>query len=85
MKNILSATIMLAHSWYPWACCSDQHCHPVPCDSIKADRLGLSWHGVVFIPELIRESLDEQCHVCVEVVGTRTYPYCVFIPKPKPA
>jgi hypothetical protein len=40
---------------------------------------------VIFTQELIRESLDEQCHVCVEVVGTHTYPYCIFVPKPKPA
>jgi hypothetical protein len=85
MKNILTVTIMLAHSWYPWACCNDQHCHPVPCDSIKADKLGVSWNGVIFTQELIRDSMDEQCHVCIEVVGTHAYPYCVFIHKPKPA
>jgi len=85
MKNILSVTIMLAHSWYPFACCGDQHCHPVPCDSIKANTLGLSWNGVTFTHAMIRDSLDERCHVCVAVTGIHTYPYCVFIPKPKPA
>lgn len=43
MKTVIAATIMLAHSWYPGACCHDQDCHPVPCDSIRADGLGLSW------------------------------------------
>src|SRR5262245_7603518 len=85
MKIVLSGLIVLAHSWYPWACCHDQHCHPVPCETIKADRLGLSWNGVIFTPEMIKDSLDEQCHVCVDTVGKFRYPYCVFVPKPKPA
>ena len=49
------------------------------------DRLGLSWNGVIFTPEMIKDSLDEQCHVCVDTVGRYRYPYCVFIPKQKPA
>src|SRR5262249_20259779 len=59
----------------------DQHCHPVPCETIKADRLGLSRNGVIFTPEMIKDSLDEQCHVCVDTVGKFRYPYCVFVPK----
>ena len=35
MKTVLSGLMLLAHSWYPWACCHDQHCHPVPCETIK--------------------------------------------------
>src|SRR6516165_3367050 len=31
MKSVIAATIILAHSWYPGACCHDQDCHPVPC------------------------------------------------------
>jgi hypothetical protein len=85
MKIVLSGLTVLAHSWYPWACCHDQHCHPVPCETIKADRLGLSWNGVIFTPEMIKDSLDEQCHVCIDTVGKYRYPYCVFLPKPKPA
>ena len=85
MKIVLGGLIVLAHSWYPWACCHDQHCHPVPCETIKADRLGLSWNGVIFTPEMIKDSLDEQCHVCIDTVGKYRYPYCVFLPKPKPA
>jgi hypothetical protein len=85
MNILLTGFLVLAHSWYPWACCHDQHCHPVPCETIKADRLGLSWNGVIFTPEMIKDSLDEHCHVCVDTVGRYRYPYCVFIPKPKPA
>jgi hypothetical protein len=85
MKIVLGGLMLLAHSWYPWACCHDQHCHPVPCETIKAHGLGLSWNGVVFTQEMIKDSLDEQCHVCVDTVGKYRYPYCVFVPKPKPA
>jgi hypothetical protein len=85
MQIVLAAMMVLAHSWYPWACCGGEHCHPVPCGSIKADELGLSWNGIIFTQPMIRESLDEQCHVCVAVRGKYTYPYCIFLPKPKPA
>jgi hypothetical protein len=54
MKIVLSGLMLLAHSWYPWACCHDQHCHPVPCETIKAHGLGLSWNGVVFTREMSR-------------------------------
>ncbi len=85
MKSVIAATIMLAHSWYPGACCHDQDCHPVPCDDIKADGLGLAWGGVIFTDDMIRDSLDGGCHVCIHFVGRHRYPYCVFLPKPKQA
>src|SRR5262249_57353884 len=65
MKSVIIATIMLVHSWYPGACCHDQDCHPVPCDDIKADVLGLSWGGVIFTGDMIRDSMDESYHVCI--------------------
>ena len=55
-------------------------CHA---NSIKANALGLSWNGITFTEPMIKDSLDEQCHVCVDVVGKFRYPYCVFVPKPK--
>jgi len=85
MRSVLTTIILFAHSWYPWACCSDKHCHPVPRESIKADALGLSWNGIVFTLPMIRDSPDDRCHVCVEVSGRYTYPYCIFIPKASPA
>lgn len=85
MTTIVATAVILAHSWYPWACCHDQNCHPVPCDSIKPHALGLSWNGIVFTEEMIRESLDENCHVCVTADGRHVYANCVFIHKAKPA
>jgi hypothetical protein len=80
MKTVIAVTIMLAHSWCPVACCHDQDCHPVPCDSIKADGLGLTWEGVVFADDMIRDSMDENCHVCVHSVGRhlRTAQQCAL-------
>jgi hypothetical protein len=83
MNVILTTAVVLVHSWYPWACCHDQHCRPVPCESIKAHTLGLSWNGIVFTEEMIRDSLDADCHVCVSSAGKYIYPYCIFIHKPK--
>ena len=50
MKIVLGGLMLLAHSWYPWACCHDQHCHPVPCETIKAHGLGLSLERRGFHP-----------------------------------
>ena len=83
MKPVIAVTIILAHSWYPGACCYDHDCRPVPCDSIKTDSLGVSWEGVVFTDDMIRDLMDENCHVCIHSVGQHRYPYCVFLPKPK--
>ena len=83
MKVVVGAAVILAHSWYPWECCHDQHCHPVPCELIKANALGLSWNGITFTEPMIKNLLDEHCHVCVDVVGKYRYRYCVFVPKPK--
>ena len=85
MKTVVAATIMLANSWYPGACCHDQDCHPVPCNSIKANDIGMSWDGVVFTDDMIKNSMDENCHVCIHFVGGHRYPYCLFLPKPKQA
>ena len=83
MKSIIAATILMSHSWYPGACCHDQDCHPVPCASLKQDGLGLSWEGIVFSDDMIRDSMDEGCHVCTHSIGRTRHPYCVFLPKPK--
>lgn len=85
MKIVLAAAVVLAHSWYPQECCQDRHCHPVPCDSIRPHALGLSWHGIVFTPPMIRNSPDKDCHVCVSTDGRYTYPFCIFIHPPKSA
>ena len=55
MKSAIAATIMLAHSWYPGACCHDQDCHPVPCGDIKSDGRGWTSGGVSIYRRRVRE------------------------------
>jgi hypothetical protein len=77
MKSVIAATIMLAHFMVSRGCCHDQNCHPVPCDDIKAGGLGLAWGDVIFTDDMIRDSLDEGCYVCIHSIGRYRYPYCV--------
>jgi hypothetical protein len=57
-----------AHSWYPHECCSENDCYPVPCAELVLTPEGdVRWKGVLYFRRrMVRLSLDEQCHVCVE-------------------
>jgi hypothetical protein len=68
MENLTIAALMLAHSWYPQECCHDKDCHPIPCAELTVTSNGdAMWKGVLyFSPSMLRDSLDGQCHVCVE-------------------
>ena len=71
---LLVMTLMLvsgaanAHSWYPKESCRDKDCHPVPCAELKVAASGdVMWKGVLYFSTSIQgESLDGQCHVCVQ-------------------
>jgi hypothetical protein len=72
-----------AHSWYPSECCLDNHCHPVPCDSIKKDGIkGFWWFDdgslqkIFFKREQVKASQDDYCHVCL--IGWTGV--CLFMP-----
>jgi hypothetical protein len=89
---LLAAALMLvsgaatAHSWYPKECCHDKDCHPVQCAELKVTANGdVMWKGVLyFSAPMMRDSLDGQCHVCVEEgLNASVIPYlpiCVFVP-----
>lgn len=78
MKNFL-VVLIFAHSWYPMECCQNRDCHPVPCAEItKGLRSDCRiWHRYTFTANMIRESLDSNCHVCVNGISS----FCMFIPK----
>ena len=40
MKTVIAATIMLAHSWYPGACCHDQDCRSCSVRFLKSKWAG---------------------------------------------
>jgi hypothetical protein len=60
--SILASGLIFGHEQYPKDCCSDQHCHPVPCNELTYFIGGYTWHHMVF--KDIRESPDGACHVC---------------------
>lgn len=56
---------VLAHSWYPAACCSGTDCAPVACESIDERSGGvMTWNGWVYTPNQIKISQDVGCHAC---------------------
>lgn len=74
----LVACLILIHSWYPAECCSDRDCRPVPCEQLVEHGDGsVEYRGLSFTGTMVRNSLDGQCHVCLDEHNAR--PYCVFI------
>jgi hypothetical protein len=64
------------HSWYPLSCCSDNDCHPVPCDQLLEGVNGtFVWESMIFAKDRVYSSMDQFCHVCH--IGTA--PICAFI------
>ena len=83
MIDVLLAAVLLAHSWYPKACCGGNDCHPVPCGELQL-KDGVIWNRIYFGPAMIHPSLDSYCHVCVSAPNSGEIPRipnCVFIPK----
>jgi hypothetical protein len=66
---------ILAHWLYSDACCSGNHCHPVPCNEIVDLGSGWKWNGIVFEHGMLKDSPDGNCHVCV-AAG----PICIYLP-----
>ena len=88
---LLAAALMLvsgaanAHSWYPKECCHDKDCRPIPCAELTVTANGdVMWKGVFYFSSpMLRDSLDGQCHVCVEGLNANIpyyLPLCVFVP-----
>ena len=59
-------TTARAHEWYPWECCSDQDCAPIPlAETPREGRGGYTLIDGRFIPyKEIRNSPDGQWHLC---------------------
>jgi hypothetical protein len=71
---ISAAGAAIAHSWYPYECCSDRDCQPV----FDARRVDGGWEsGGRFYPDAItRPSLDGNFHSC----ATKSRSLCFFVP-----
>lgn len=69
LRNLLLTATLLAHSWYPSQCCSDRDCAPVPC----ADLERMIRSGEVD-QKTVRDSPDEECHLCTNPGATVAAP-----------
>lgn len=55
----------LAHSWYPYECCSEKDCFPVEARDVREVRGGWELQDGTFIPyREARPSPDGKFHVC---------------------
>lgn len=80
-KILLASSIILAHSWYDAACCSDKDCRPVPCKELIAQPDGtIKWKDVIFSRDKFKASLDGMCHTCISDADGADYGYCVYLP-----
>ena len=95
--ELLSAVILLlgmtslalAHSFYPYECCSDRDCFPIPVHDVKATPQG--WFIVkdrITIPyENARRSPDGMFHICRredgkgEIITPASQPPCFWAPE----
>ena len=61
---------------YPWNCCGDTDCHPVPCDQLIEKGNGeYIWNSLIFLKDQVQLSTDGLCHVCVQNIK----PLCAFV------
>lgn len=68
---VLSCTKALSHSWYPWECCSEKDCAPIPAKDVKVIKGG--WQladGTIIEHGEARSSPDGQFHACRRNDGT---------------
>ena len=82
---VLTATPVIAHSWYPKKCCNEQDCFPATrIERLSDKRLQVTaGHITVVIPLGFPAlpSQDNNAHVCVyrDIMG-RYHPRCLFLP-----
>lgn len=93
MLGALSAAPILAHEapsgWhYPGECCGGNDCHPIACSTVQEHPDGsVSWLGLNFPRQMVRNSGDGECHVCISVgvegftPTNKTFrnPHCIFL------
>ena len=77
---MLLTLLILAHSWYPYYCCGDGHCHPTPCELISSTGKLWHWRNLQFTAEQVLPSLDAECHVCHDMWnGQPIQARCLFV------
>jgi hypothetical protein len=84
-------THALAHSWYPWECCSERDCFPISIPRSEIARTETGWFlkkERITIPfDAVRSSPDGQFHICRTEAGEGTLitphgkPPCLWVPE----
>ncbi len=83
----ISCIVAQAHNapsgWmYPQECCNETDCHPVSCDALHEVDGGIAFLDFKFTKEMIRNSQDGYCHVCIGHYGpspAQARPHCLFM------
>jgi hypothetical protein len=78
---VLGSSPVLAHSWYPVSCCSEQDCRPLAEDNgetvTEFEHGWRLWDGRIIARGIAKLSPDRQFHLC----ETRTKTIlCFFAP-----
>jgi hypothetical protein len=63
LKTCLLTAFLLAHSWYPPACCNGSDCHAISCNEVTQDTAGYHWRGHTFTSAA--PSQDSDCPACI--------------------
>jgi len=72
------AALVLAHSWYPPACCSERDCAPLAAERVRAGAAGWELPGGVVVPYgQAKASPDGRFHWCRRPSGALI---CFFAP-----
>ena len=80
-----------AHSFYPYECCSEVDCFPVPVPRTEIERTPDGWRlkkeGIVIPFDAARASPDRQFHLCRDELGKGKLitpygkPPCFWVPE----
>lgn len=76
---LLSATAALAHSWYPWSCCSGNDCDVILEEKWSDEGIVIrTKHGTAIFPTdfLVKPSEDQNDHACFNPETKK--PLCLF-------
>jgi hypothetical protein len=66
---------------YPWACCSNQDCRPVECDTLEDigdGKVRDIENGQTYEKSMVHSSGDHHCHVCTQLGKADGAPICAF-------
>jgi len=74
VSSLVMKLYILAHSWYPASCCSNQDCVSVPCHQIVETAKGFAFNGLD--AQSVYASKDNFCHACVTASNVLK---CLFV------